>query len=192
MKFILFMLPLVVTLFADAQQVTLPAKVFFDDIKRQAATQEKYIFVDCAANWCGPCNEMDMKVFSDTAVADYLTNQFICMRLQFDLQDTDTNFLSQKKEEIKTLSVKYNITGLPTLLVFNSRGALVLRGSFFRDAAAFLAFLRKSRDEDEQYFFLHEQFNAGVHDRETVNTLLPLAVKRNNERLVKRLKAVEH
>lgn len=190
-KFITLTLLLAVSICAMSQQVTFLTKVLWDDVKKEAAAKNKYIFVDCSASWCAPCKEMDEKIFTDSAVGSYLSEHFISMRLQFDVQDSDSDFLAKKKEEIRNLSVKYKITGLPTLLVFNPRGTLVYRGGFYHDGGSFLEFLRSSREEDEQYFFLHEQFNAGNHDREVVAELLPLAVKRKNERLAKKLKATQ-
>ncbi len=35
----------------------------WSQILAKAKTDNKYIFVDCYATWCGPCKEMDKKIY---------------------------------------------------------------------------------------------------------------------------------
>jgi thiol-disulfide isomerase/thioredoxin len=49
-----------------------------------AATQNKPIFIDVYADWCGPCREMDRAVFPDDSVKATLTSRYVLAKINGD------------------------------------------------------------------------------------------------------------
>mgnify|MGYP000857323607 CR=1 FL=1 len=47
------------------------------EILELAKKEDKPIFVDCYAVWCGPCKVMDAEVFTQPQVGDYFNSNFI-------------------------------------------------------------------------------------------------------------------
>jgi thioredoxin 1 len=94
----------------------------------KAKTENKFVFFDACASWCGPCKAMDREVFTDKTVAAYLNAKFVSIRVDME------------KGEGPGLAKKYaSINGYPSLL-FLDNGGLPLKtllGS--RDADEFLA-----------------------------------------------------
>jgi thioredoxin len=94
----------------------------------KAKTENKFVFFDAYASWCGPCKAMDRDVFTDKTVAAYLNAKFVSIRVDME------------KGEGPVLAKKYaSINGYPSLL-FLDNGGLPLKtllGS--RDAEEFLA-----------------------------------------------------
>jgi len=89
-------------------------KVHFADITIKAATQRanienKNIFVDTYAPWCGPCKIMDIH-FQDKEVIKYFNRNFINVKI-----NTDTPYG-------KEVSTKYQIAFLPTILILTKDG----------------------------------------------------------------------
>lgn len=89
-------------------------KIHFADISIQAATQRanienKNIFVDTYAPWCGPCKIMDIH-FQDKEVINYFNRHFINVKI-----NTDTPYG-------KEVSTKYQIAFLPTILILTKDG----------------------------------------------------------------------
>lgn len=89
-------------------------KIHFADITIKAATQRanienKNIFVDTYAPWCGPCKIMDIH-FQDKEVVNYFNRNFINVKI-----DTDTPYG-------KRVSAKYQIAFLPTILILTKDG----------------------------------------------------------------------
>lgn len=96
-------------------QVQAQNKLHFADITIKAATQRanienKNIFVDTYAPWCGPCKIMDIH-FQDKEVINYFNRNFINVKI-----DTDTPYG-------KKVSAKYQIAFLPTILILDKDGA---------------------------------------------------------------------
>jgi uncharacterized protein YyaL (SSP411 family) len=94
----------------------------------KAKAENKFVFFDAYASWCGPCKAMDKDVFTDKTVAAYLNAKFVSIRIDME------------KGEGPVLAKKYaSINGYPSLLFLENGGIPLktLLGS--RDAEEFLA-----------------------------------------------------
>lgn len=114
MKKLLLLLALTISSFALSAQVKFESGTLRSLIEK-ASTENKLIFVDCYAVWCGPCKQMDANVFSRKDVGDFMNNNFI--NAKFDME----------KGEGLSIAKKYNISSYPTFLILNKRGEEVGR-----------------------------------------------------------------
>jgi len=118
--FILLLLPLV----ANAEVST--GINFFKGTWNQAIVkakkENKLIFLDCYALYCGPCLQMAKDEFTQQKVGTLYNDNFI-------------NFKLNIKEGIGiSLAKKYSISFLPTLLFINTKGYDVYREKGFHNA----------------------------------------------------------
>ena len=89
------------------------------------------VIIDFYADWCIPCKELDAYTFSDPRVIN-ISNEFD--RYKADL----TKSLSP---EVESLREKYNILGVPTILILNSQGEETERITGFVTAEEFLSII---------------------------------------------------
>lgn len=114
-KNILFVL---IALFSIGQTYAQGIEFFhgtFAEALAKAKTDNKLVFMDAFAEWCGPCKRMAATVFVDEKVGKFMNANFICLK-------TD-----MEKGEGPELSRKFDVSAYPTLLFLNSEGGLVQR-----------------------------------------------------------------
>ena len=75
-----------------------------------AKKENKLIFLDAYASWCGPCKMMKSKVFSKSTPGILFNENFI--NVAIDMEKGDGKFLSRK----------YEIKAYPTLLFIDYKG----------------------------------------------------------------------
>ena len=101
-------------------QTTVPNKkiIFIEDnwneALKQAAAQNKYLFVDAYASWCGPCKMLKATTFRDKKAAEFYNENFI--NLSMDME----------KGQGPDLAAQWGMQAYPTLIIFNPKGQAVL------------------------------------------------------------------
>lgn len=88
----------------------------FAEALEKAKKENKLIFMDAYAEWCGPCKKMAATVFKDEKVGKFFNDNFINVKMDME------------KGEGPNLSGKYNVAAYPTLLFINGKGDLVHKG----------------------------------------------------------------
>jgi thioredoxin-related protein len=134
MKSLLYLPVLLLTLF-------LPTRAssnidFFEgqlaDLQRQASEYGKMSMVYFYASWCMPCQWMEKNTYQDRGLADYLNQYYFPIRVNIDAPEG----LQEKK--------KYQVTLLPTILIFDHEGNLVARYEESMDSDKLLNLLKKN------------------------------------------------
>ena len=91
----------------------------------------KGTIIDFYADWCIPCKELDAKTFTDpkviTAAKDFRTYK--------------ADMTKSLSPDVESLRNKFDIIGVPTVLILNSRGQEVKRITGFVDADQFYKLL---------------------------------------------------
>lgn len=108
------------------------------DVNQKAMASGKLIMVDAYTEWCGPCKEMDKRMFHDNAeIADLINEHFVSYKI-----DCERGFGLD-------FSRKFKVNAYPTLLFFNSEGQLIDRQMGYNPITEeFLASLQEVVDMD--------------------------------------------
>ncbi len=77
---------------------------------KEAKSENKLLFVDAYAVWCGPCRWMANNVFPDEQVSKYFNENFINYKLDME------------KGEGPKIAQNYKVTAYPTLLFIDGEG----------------------------------------------------------------------
>lgn len=127
-----------VSFFANTKSAAVPPKnteagISFieqdwDKALKQAKAQNKLVFLDIYATWCGPCKMLKKNTFTDKKVGDFFNNNFVNVSVD------------GEKGVGPQLAQKYGITAYPSLIVTNADGKPVLYTMGYIDPATLLSF----------------------------------------------------
>lgn len=81
----------------------------------KAKTEEKLIFVDAFASWCGPCKRMSSQTFPDPKAGEFFNANFINMKIDME------------KPENAEFAGKYPVGSYPTLMFIDATGKMVMK-----------------------------------------------------------------
>ena len=98
------------------------------EARTKAAAEKRPLLLDFTAAWCGACKELDKHTFSEDGVARE-AGRFVAVKV--DATDDEDPVVTATMKEHK-------VVGLPTVLVYDSRGAEAVRCTDFVAAQPFL------------------------------------------------------
>jgi len=112
MKLTTLLLALLITLSGYSQGID-----FFHgewkDALAEAEKEDKLLFVDAYAQWCGPCKRMAREVFTQEEVGKYYNSNFINLKLDMETADG------------RTFGSEYPVSAYPTLFFLNGKGEII-------------------------------------------------------------------
>ena len=103
----------------------------------EANASSRQLLVDFRAEWCLPCKEMELKVFSDPAVAAELLKNFVLLKVDLTNEDDQPNTSAVRS--------KYNVATLPAVRIATATGTTIGRLNQFTPPIEFLAELARAR-----------------------------------------------
>ena len=116
-KIVLFLIVFGVSFQIQAQTMNFlkMQEVSFSEVLLKAQKENKMVFMDVYAIWCGPCKIMDKTTFSDKLIAAKFNAEFIAYKVN--AEDVDGRAIVQK----------YLVNAFPTYLFFSPKGELINR-----------------------------------------------------------------
>ena len=135
----------------------------FDEALARAEEEDKHVFVDVYATWCGPCKVMDAVVFPRDDVGEHYNANFINLKL--DAEDESING--------PAISERYDVGAYPTYLYLNPDGSVVGRALGALPASLFVQVAEQLTGGLESGFAeLEARYEQGERDPEFVQAYL--------------------
>ena len=125
----------------------------YEQMMARAKQENKYVFIDFFATWCGPCKRMDEVTFTDAKVQELLNSMIAA--------DWDA-----EKEPWNAVAKRYKVSAYPTLLVIGPDGKEVDRHLGFLEPAAFIETIDGYRRGVGTIAALEKQLSARPDDVE--------------------------
>lgn len=122
----------------------------WEEALEEAQKQEKAIFVDAYAVWCGPCKRMAKEVFPNEKVGEFFNRHFINMKLDME------------QGEGLTFRKTYPVSAFPTLFFINGNGEVIQQVRGAQDVDGFLKLGEKAlslADNSAEYASEYEKGN---------------------------------
>jgi thioredoxin-related protein len=133
----------------------------WEKVLEQAKNENKTIFIDAYATWCGPCKMMDADVYTNLKIANYVNEGFIPIKIQFDQTDKDNEDIRNWYEEAKALQKKFRIDAFPTFLFISPAGELIYKGIGYQDTTNFMTLVKNANNPTENYSAKISKYKRG-------------------------------
>ena len=115
-KWLLFFLLGIFTLSVSAQGIVFEQNKDLNTALSKAKAENKLVFIDAYAEWCGPCKVMARDIFPLKEVGDFFNVHFVNLKLDM-----------EAKENLE-IAKKYEVKAYPSYLFLNANGELVHKG----------------------------------------------------------------
>ena len=122
------------------------------EAQEKAKTEQKLIFVDAFASWCGPCKRMASQVFPDAKVGDFFNPNFICLKIDME------------KPENAEFADKYPVSAYPTLMILDAEGKIVQKSVGALQADGLIAFGEKALGKSDNSQDYEQKYAEGNRD----------------------------
>lgn len=162
MKNIISGLFIFITIFSFAQDEIQFQELPFKDLVAKAKKENKLVFIDAYAAWCGPCKMMEKNVFTKKSVGDFYNKNFVNARIDME------------KGEGREVAQKFGVRSYPTYLFLNGDGELVSQNYGYMEEGIFLAMAQDINSPNNKKGSLKERFAKGEKDKDFLINIMKL------------------
>lgn len=139
--------------------------ISLDEALEKAKAENKPLFIDIYATWCGPCKMLDRDVFIDDDLGAYMNENFINLKLDGEKGDGDV------------LMTQFDMSAFPTMLYLSADKIELNRIVGYVDANSLLETSKTVIDPTSSKLYkLQEKYDSGNRDqslmKEYINELL--------------------
>lgn len=138
-----------------------------EEAKAVAKDQNKIIFMDAYASWCGPCKWMSKNVFTKDDVGTYMTKNFVSVKVDME------------KGNGPELSKKYKVNAYPTLLYLDANGDLLHKAVGARDANGLMELGDVALDPSKRLASMNQKYDEGKMNAEEKKDYMTLLMQAN-------------
>ena len=128
----------------------------WEEALEKAKVEEKLIFVDAYAEWCGPCKHMARQVFPQEKVGAFYNRHFINMQI-----DMEKGMGLEFRKE-------YSVAAFPTLFFIDANGKVVKKAQGAQKADGLISLGRSALSEVDNSEEYAKKYEAGEREPEFV------------------------
>lgn len=163
MKYLyLIILLSVVSLSAMAQGINFE-HLTLDEAIKKAKAENKLVFIDGYAVWCGPCKKMAATVFQEAEVGQYFDKQMIALKVDVE------------RGEGPAIKRKYGISSLPGYVFIDGDGLVVYRFGAYMRKELFMQQVKLAvsyASDQNSVGRMAERYEANKNDEQFLRTYL--------------------
>ncbi|MBK9151184.1 MAG: thioredoxin family protein [Saprospiraceae bacterium] len=126
------------------------------DAMAKAKAEDKLLFVDAFAKWCGPCKMMAKNVFTQQQVGDFFNQNFVNLKL--DMEEADGI----------TFGHKYPVSAYPTLFFIDGDGKVIKTVRGAQQADGLIALGKSAMQGVDRSPDFAKKYDAGDRDYDLV------------------------
>lgn len=170
------------SLLTTAQGIKFEENLTWPQIKAKAKAENKYIFMDCYATWCGPCKWMSKNIFTLKEVTDFFNASFISVAVQMDQTPKDSLRIKAWYADAKIISNTYGVDAYPTYIFFSPDGKAVHRlVGTSETGSEFVENAKDAFDIRKQYYTLIDHWKEHKDDSTYLQHAINVALKASDK-----------
>jgi thioredoxin-related protein len=177
-----------------AQGIKWVTGLSWDQVKQKAKAENKYIFLDCFATWCGPCKQMEKAVFTKSGVGKFFNEKFISIRVQIDRVENDNRSIKSWYADAAAINRKYKIIAFPTFLFFKPDGSIIYKERGYQGPSNLISIAkrailpgRKYEDPYKEYDSYLELYSKGERNYKKMPAMIDKAKEIGDRTILKAL-----
>lgn len=138
-----------------AQNKSIDFEKDFDKALKKAKAENKLVFLDAYASWCGPCKWMSANIFTNDTVADFYNEKFINLKMDME------------KGKGKEVAKQMEVRAYPTLFFLDAEGNMVHKKvGASREVQDYIDLGNTAMNPDMRWGALKKKYDSGQKDRE--------------------------
>lgn len=170
MRNLIVLFLLATSFYTQAQSIEF-FKGTWEEALAEAKAQDKLIFVDAMAEWCGPCKRMASLVFTHAAVGTFFNENFVNVKMDME------------KGEGPTFGKKYPVAAFPTLFFIDFNGNVVQKIRGAQTADALLGLGKAALNKVDKSALYAEDYEKGKREPELIYNYVKALNKANKPSL---------
>lgn len=175
----------------DTTKILFLNNLTFSEIKTKAKQENKNIFIDVTASWCGPCKMMEKDIFTQSKVAEYYNEKFLSISIQTDKTSHDEDEIKKWYEDATKIKEIYDVRQFPTFLFLNPDGKLIHRSFGYQNKETFLLTAQKGNKKKWDLGEAIQQYQEGKLSPEQIRDLA-LEAKKTKEDSLSNIAATDY
>jgi len=136
---------------AQQKGINFEKDLSWEEVKAKAKAENKSIFMDVFASWCGPCKWMDENIYPSDKLT-LLNDKFISVKVQMDTNRNDSEETKVWYVVAKQIAKEFKIKAYPTYLFFDPNGIAVHKFVGQLDDTTFEKLTKNALDPKRQYY----------------------------------------
>lgn len=136
----------------------------WEQVKAKAKQENKYIFLDIFATWCGPCKLMDKEVYPNETVGDYFNQHFISVKVQTDKSKNDNEHVRSWYNDAEFINKQFMVEGYPCFVFLSPQGVVVEKQMGYKAVSDLIATAEISTRPGKVYNDTYSEYKHLVAD----------------------------
>lgn len=147
--------------FAQEKGIRFERGLSWNQIKKKAKEENKYIFMNVFATWCGSCRKMDQEIYPSEQLGAYLNDKFVSVKVQADSTGIDDNKVIKCYLDVDQILSESGVNSYPSFLFFSPEGKLLSRDLGYKDVIGLIQLATDVQNPQKQYYTSLENYKKG-------------------------------
>lgn len=136
----------------------------WQQVKEKAKAENKYIFMDVYATWCGPCKLMDKEVYSNDTLGGYFDQHFISVKVQTDQTKKDNEYIRSWYSDANVIRRQYHIESYPSFVFLSPVGVVVEKQTGYKSVQELISIAQSATQPGKVYNDPYAEFEMLLAD----------------------------